>query len=312
MYERIALIKTAWSDEYRGGPVVGRYAHVTKFEDAHERFNFLKADDGKFYGYAPPIGKQMRPPQPKVSNDWLILFVSAKNGNGPLTVVGWYKNAKFENEYQDRPEYASAEDFETDVQGVKYVYCVTSKDAHLIKPLERINSVSGDHFKRSPILYLRGNGKNEAWRKELAIFAENLVGEFPTNMNEPQPNLTFPDAAHRKMVEIAAINAAKNFLMQTHRVTDRQKDNCGYDLLARHRKNLDELHVEVKGTSANLAHFYMSRNEFRYMPNPKWRLIIVTNALSTPIVNMMTLREVKQQFNLDPFAWEAMLKKNEV
>src|SRR5438105_964049 len=120
MHERIALVKTGWSDRYQGGPVFGRYAHIAQFDEAHERFNFLQHSDGLFYGYLPPIGPKKRPPQPKVRDNWLLIFVSARNGNGPLTVVGWYDNAIFHEEYAERREYFTSEDFETDVQGKRY------------------------------------------------------------------------------------------------------------------------------------------------------------------------------------------------
>ena len=49
------------------------------------------------------MGRNKRPPQPKESENWLVIFVAARDGNGPLTVVGWYDNASFENEYTDSP-----------------------------------------------------------------------------------------------------------------------------------------------------------------------------------------------------------------
>ena len=305
MQERIALVKTGWSDEYQGGQVLGRYAHIEQFDEAHERFNFRHAADGRYYGYLPPIGKQQRPPQPKVDHGWLLIFVSARNGSGPLTVVGWYEDATLHTEYLDRPEYTTEPDFERDVHGAKFGYCISAETAHLIPVASRTQTVSGDHFKRSPILYVRGNGKNDAWRKELADLAEELVGNPPADIDNPPPRIAFPDAEHRKKVELASIEVAKAFLSKTHRVTDRQKDNCGYDLLARDRKTGDELHVEVKGTSGKTMHFYLTRGEYRYMPTPHWRLLMVTNALSKPKLILLTHKEVKKNFDLEAFAWEA-------
>lgn len=311
MHERIALVKTGWSELYQGGPVFGRYAHIAQFDEAHERFNFLQHLDGLFYGYLPPIGAKKRPPQPQVTDDWLLIFVSARNGNGPLTVVGWYDNATFHEEYAERPEYSTSEDFETDAQREKYSYCLSAKTGHLIPTTSRTHIVSGAHFKRSPVLYVRGNGKDEPWRRELARMAETLVAEPPEGTEQLPPKLSFPDPEHRRRVELAAIDSAKTFLRKDHRVTDRQKENCGYDLLARHRQTGDELHVEVKGTSGVNMHFYMSRNEFRYMPSPKWRLIVVTSALVKPKVTLLNAAEVGRAFSIDPFAWEATATRNE-
>lgn len=307
MHERIALVKTGWSDDYEGGPVLGRHAHVQEYDEAHERFNFLQRTDGQFYGYLPPIGKKERPPQPMVKDGWLLVFVSAKNGNGPLTVVGWYEDAIFHDEYIPRPEYETSSGFETDVHGNKYSYCLSARTAHLIPAASRTDTVSGDHFKRTPVLYVRGNGKDDLWRLKLARFAESLVSQGTTPDQLP-PKLSFPDPEKRKRVEKAAIEAAKKFLHKNYHIKDRQKDNCGYDLLARHRKSGEELHVEVKGTSSVIMHFYMSRNEFRYMPSPQWRLILVSDALGKAKTTLFTAAKVRQAFSIDPFAWEATTK----
>ncbi|WP_459873755.1 protein NO VEIN domain-containing protein [Endothiovibrio diazotrophicus] len=307
MHKRIAFVKTGWSDHYEGGPVLGRHAHVQEYDEAHERFNFLKNSDGRYYGYLPPIGKKERPPQPKEKENWLLVFVSARNGSGPLTVVGWYEHAIFHEEYLERPEYSELEGFELDVHGGEYGYCLSADAAHLIPTSSRKETVSGDHFKRTPVLYVRGNGKDDEWRNELAEFAESLVAKKKAVESRP-PKLSFPDPKKRKLVEEAAIKAAMKFLNKEHRVVDRQKHNCGYDLLASHRKTSEEFHVEVKGTSGPEMHFYMTRNEFRYMSTPQWRLIMVCDALGKANVTLMTAAEVRKAFNMESFAWEAVAK----
>lgn len=308
-FKRIALVKTGWSDEYQGEPVVGRHAHIAQFDDAHEKYNFKRVIDGSFYGYLPPMGRARRPPQPKRSDDWLLIFVSARNGKGPLTVVGWYKNAELHPEYLERPEYDIEADFNTDVHGDKYRYCISADLATLVPVGSRTETISSAHFKRTPILYLRGNGKSMRWREELAKSMERLVTSWSFDVNEPPPHVSFPDPEHRKKIELAAVEAAKKFLKKEYVVTDRQKDNCGYDLLARHRKSNEELHIEVKGTSNERMHFYMTRGEHRYMTAmPQWRLIMVTNTLQKPNLKLLTREEVKKMFDFAAFAWEASAK----
>lgn len=310
MIDRIAFVKTGWSEEYAGGSVVGRHAHISEFEEAHERFNFLQAPTQQFYAYLPPIGRNFRPPQPQETNDWLVIFVSARNGNGPLTVVGWYEHAIFEREYQERPEYESDNDFETDVDGNNYIYCVSAATAQLISEENRSIVVSGDHFKRTPIIYARGNGQDDDWRDDLAILAEEIIGNSELkNKTRSRPTFNYPDSEHRNKVEKAAINKAIEYLKKKkYNITDRQKDNCGYDLLAKRKKNPNELHVEVKGTSVHEERFFMSRNERQYMPNPKWRLLVVTNALDKPKVSVLTASEVEKTFQFNALSWEAVLK----
>lgn len=269
--DRIAFVKTGWATSYEGEEVVGRHAHIGEYNEAHERFNFKRAPDSRFYAYIPPMGRHESAPSPQDTSGWLLISVAARNGNGPLTVVGWYENAVFERAYLDRPEYGVG-DFEMDIHGNPYSYCFSADSATLIPLQLRQTVVSGDHFKRSPIIYARGNGRNEAWRQEFAELAESIV-ELALSIAETKaPTFNFPDAEHRKRVERAAIQEAERVFNAEYRVTDRQKDNCGYDLLLVHRKTGEELHLEVKGTSTQVMHFYMTRNEQKYLGNPRWRL----------------------------------------
>ena len=307
MRERIAFVKTGWADSYQGDLVVGRHTYISEYEEAYERFNFLRANDGRLYGYLPPMGRNKRPPQPKESENWLVIFVAARDGNGPLTVVGWYDNASFENEYTDRPEYRSDDDFETDVDGNNYVYCFSSDDGLLIPVSDRNVIVSRRHFKRTPIVYARGNGRDNDWRQELGKLAEKIVKSEEAIPPRSDPSLKFPDQEHRDKVEKESIKEAIRFLKsKNYKIINRQKANCGYDLLAKRKRPPQELHVEVKGTSNEAMRFFMSRNEKRYMPNPKWRLLIVTDALNAPQAALMTERQVMEAFEFNPFAWEAI------
>ena len=310
MVDRIAFVKTGWSEKYAGGKVVGRHAYISEFGDAHEQFNFQEAPDKRFYACIPPIGRKFQPPQPQEANDWLIIFVSARNGNGPLTVVGWYEQATFECEYQERPEYESGHDFETDVDDNNYVYCISSSSAQLIPVENRNTTVPGGHFRRTPIIYARGNGQDDEWREELAILAEEIVGNPELrSTNNTRPPFNFPDQEHRNAVEKAAIEKAIEYLKaKKYKITDRQKDNCGYDLLAKRKRSPNEIHVEVKGTSLQEQRFFMSRNERQYMPNPKWRLLFVTNALDKPKVSLLTASKVEKMFQFNALLWEAVLK----
>jgi hypothetical protein len=89
MFDRIAFVKTGWSELYQGGPVVGRFQD----QNWHERYNFMPGPDGVYYGYVPPIGKAQAAPNPQNRTGWLLIFVAAFEGYGPITAVGWYEDA---------------------------------------------------------------------------------------------------------------------------------------------------------------------------------------------------------------------------
>lgn len=121
MVDRIAIVKTGWSDWYQGGPVVGRFGYLNATEEGqkgHECYNFKPAQDGTYYGYLPPIGRG--PPQPRMKDHWLLIFIAAFEGKGPLTFVGWYEDATFAEGYTERPEYRLSEPFETDAWGSRF------------------------------------------------------------------------------------------------------------------------------------------------------------------------------------------------
>jgi hypothetical protein len=59
MVDRIAIVKTGWSDWYQGEQVVGRFGYLnatTEGQQGHECYNFMPAPDGSYYGYLPPVG----------------------------------------------------------------------------------------------------------------------------------------------------------------------------------------------------------------------------------------------------------------
>ena len=251
MRERIAYVKTGWSEEYAGGKVSGQHGYLNNRE-GHEKYNFLREPDNTYYGYIPPIGKYRRPPQPKVKEDWLIIFLAKKEKVTGLHIVGWYKAATFEPDYKSRPEHNSESNFPTD-KGDKFKYCLSAHKAHLILPTSgRIKIDHGGKLGSTPIAYVRGNGHKEPWREELAKKAEQIIASKDPYNPHDASGLLFPDQEFRKKVEKAAIDEATHYLeSENYKISDRQKDNCGYDLLATRKKNLsDELHVEVKGTKS--------------------------------------------------------------
>jgi len=311
MADRIAFVKTGWSDKYQGGPVIGRHGYLNtskgpKGRNGDECFNFMPAPDGTYYGYLPPMGKAA--PKPDVKTGWLLIFVAAYRGKGPLTVVGWYQNATFTDDYKPRPEYKLSKYFETNDEGKKFIYCVSAKQTVLVDISRRISTIPGTHFRRASIIYVREKGRSEPWRKELAARAEKIVQQLA--LGTTSDSFPLGSVEHRSEVEKAAVETACRYLKKNgYAVRDRQPDKCGYDLLAQRKKIPSELHIEVKGTSLLGERFFISRNEYDYMSNPKWRLALVTDALGSPTLQVLDERKVKAGFNFEPMMFMAGPKK---
>jgi hypothetical protein len=119
----------------------------------------------------------------------------------------------------------------------------------------------------------------------------------------------FPDSATRKKVEAAAIKFVFGALVQEgFDVVDHQKENRGYDLLARSASS--RLLIEVKGTNYSEPRFFLSRNERRCSEAENgWRLFVVCNAQTAPSLVKYTAAEMHQNFKLDPLTWECIQKK---
>jgi hypothetical protein len=149
---------------------------------------------------------------------------------------------------------------------------------------------AGEHLLRT---YWQSAEERQAVRERIGLATSPFA----------ERSLAFPDAAHIKAVDAAAIAAVSTLLRaRGFAVHNREKDNCGYDLLG--VSDTEALHVEVKGTSRADARFFISANEYRsYQGDPRWRLAMVTSALSGPNIQLLTPDEVDRTFELTPDSW---------
>ncbi len=323
-FPRIAVINTGWSDDYRGAAVRGNFSYLDKGV-GHEKFNFLPDHHGRFYAYTPPLGAQHSPPMPTETDDWLVFAVSRRPGRSGLYLVGWYEGADFVRGYIERPDAAALGE-ESD--GGRFTYTLHANRAYLIPLVLRDRSISGDHIKRS-YAYLSGNGANDAWRTKVARQLLDYRTEYLERLTnapvEETPKLGFCGSAkRRKEIEEKAVAAVKAALPAWHWET-KEAEKCGYDLLFTHKTRGDIWHVEVKGTSYDKPHFFMTINERDYAqkmgPNdrksrtnrkgevrPRWRLAVVHDVDEAASVTFYTQGEMTATFDLYPYAFHATLK----
>jgi hypothetical protein len=310
MRERIAFIKTGWSKFYDGSDLVKGWHSYLNEKQGYEAYNFLPGMDGKFYGYLPPIGKKGLP-NPRVKKDWLLIFVARQDGVGSLKVVGWYDSADFLPEYQSRSINNSIRKNQNLSDGEQFLYCIVARSGHLI-PEEEREGIDLPNMKRTPLLYVRGRGKDPALNDEkLAILAEKIVQNHSKAIEDREEkikDLFSPDPKRRKETEKAAIENTKLYLERLgfHKIEDKQRENCGYDLLAFNEETKETLRVEVKGTYYRDKRFFLTRNEWRFYDN--WRLSLVTEAVLNPTIHFLTRSQVEQQFHLDPLVYESIEK----
>jgi hypothetical protein len=113
----------------------------------------------------------------------------------------------------------------------------------------------------------------------------------------------FPDPQTRKEIEIAAVSfVIKELEAKGYTVEDRQRENCGYDLLV--TSSVETLKVEVKGSDSPERRFFITRNERSTAKNSQWRLALVTMARKSPKLEIITGEEVEGIFAFDALVWE--------
>lgn len=323
-FSRIAVINTGWSDDYQSSEVVGGFSYLASGV-GHEKYNFLPGPNGRFYGYAPPLGKHQSPPMPVEADGWLVFVVSKRPGSKGLYLVGWYEDATFLRDYLPRPD---ADDFGRDSSGGKFLYALYSDVARCIPLSLRDKKISNDHVRRS-YAYLRGNGNSEPWRdalaRQLLKLREEFIERLATSDSDEQdlpPQFNVDPARRREIEKKAEAAVEAHFAGWT--CVNRAVEKCGYDLLFTNPRTGEELHVEVKGTARDVPHFFMTQREYLYGKKlsandpkskvkrdkqpPLWRLAVVHSIDAQPTVNIHSFDEMESTFDIVPYAHHATIK----
>lgn len=124
------------------------------------------------------------------------------------------------------------------------------------------------------------------------------VDTLPGKWEQPDPR-----------VEKNAVSAVKRSLRKwKYSVVDRQRHVCGYDLEATRMEPPEVLRIEVKGTKGEVPHFFISPTEYAQRNDPRWRLAIVTTALTSPECTFYKWSEVEEKFEVRPYIREGIAK----
>jgi hypothetical protein len=118
------------------------------------------------------------------------------------------------------------------------------------------------------------------------------------------------DQEHIRKVEQAGVKAASGYLFKLGfwLEEDCQLKGVGYDFVFRNESK--KLHVEVKGISGPHVDFNLTPKELRCAKNnPKWKLILVLNALGKPKIIMMTGSELLAKAKyIEPTQYRVIIK----
>jgi len=317
---KLLWVKFGWSDYYRGGPIDGNFPFIQDGEQGHEAWNFLRQDDGGYYCYTPPQGRDGSTPWNDDPNGWTVACLAKHPKQKGIHLVGWYEDAVLEGRYAVRPD-----GFDPGVSSPvdEFYYSIRARTAYLIPPEVRTEPFSHTSIRQGKYSFLAGPGVQLTENKvEVRDLLEDRLRRFariavrnpdttsaPDRDNDPvDPLGGFGTPEHRKAVEEAAVTAVKRELAKSgYDCVSRESDNVGYDLEATH-KDGTILHVEVKGTAGAEPRFFMTRNEHDYREASEWRLAMVVDTLGTPGVTLYDLREFERAFDMAPMVWKGTRK----
>ncbi|MCI5076399.1 DUF3883 domain-containing protein [Oricola sp.] len=317
----IVVFHTAWMARYDGDRTslsAGGFKFAVENGYGHEMFNFRDID-GVRYGYVPPTGnlhleKHFEVPrQAGTLEGATVVWTAPHPEQGGRAVVGVWRDATVFREVQ-HPTGKLARQRMIDGEAASYRCTAKAENCVLLEPDAR------------PIFVRPGQPRNgESWPGQQKVFypkpgspALKLLNRIlkdvdPQQAPKGEPDTRKPkagrsnwrvDVERRRRIEEAAVLAVGIKLEGLgFTIKSVEKDNLGYDLVA--TRDDDVLHVEVKGRSGSDVSAELTVNEFdclkKYQrsrnPNAHYRIAIVTNALTNPIINeFVMVRGQKSQW----------------
>jgi hypothetical protein len=309
----IIVFHTAWMNKYNGDREslrAGGFKFAAEHGYGHEMYNF-RIIDGYCYGYVPPTGNLHFeehfdvPTKTKKLEGVTIVWTAPHPEQGGRAVVGVWRDAIVYREDQNPSrEVARRRKISGEIAG--YRARALSKNCMLFPPDTR------------PMFVLaRQSRRGESWPGQQKVFypkpgsqALRLLSKIvrdidlrvspaakaKTRKEKNKPSGWQADIEKRQRVEKTAIEAVGHYLEDAgYLIKSVEKDNLGYDLVAKRGQEI--LHVEVKGRSGVDVAAELSVNEFEYLSryqnirNSKahYRIAIVTNALSEPVIHEFVL-----------------------
>ncbi len=301
MEQRIVFFNTGWMDFYRGlsnDKIVGGGKNVNSMGWGGELFNFLPFDT-YLYGYVQPkIDKKYDNPTTikieklgaKESDERIdevtVVWTATDPDNGGTYIIGWYKKATVFRYYQDPPK-DSKRTHKRNSLGY-FVKAKAKNNATLLSLDERVVQVQRQQknwMGQSNVWYAE---KNPSFVKIVKDYIfKGIIPKQVRYLNNTKGSSRRTDVLKRIEVEKKAVLIVmKHYENLGYKITSVEKDNVGWDLIAKNNKT--ELKLEVKGLSGTNLAAELTPNELKNLKDDKvfYRLCIVTNTLVKPVLKI--------------------------
>lgn len=284
------LCHVIWMSGYCGPEeeiFAGGFDYAKENGFGHELFNFQRVD-GTCYGFVQVssgtinINRLGADSEDTFIDDVTVIWTAPKEEGGRY-IVGWYNSARVHRIFQQGLVRGRT------VEGrrVGYMIEADSSQCTLVPPDQRDFEVP-HHGKGLPgtasVFYVDGSEQMSEWLADALAYISAWEGSRAgpkQGVGKGWPSHV--DPAVKALVEQHAIDETVRRLGQVS--SDRQKDNCGWDL--EFQKEGRTLCVEVKGLSGDELRVELTPNEYDAMrrattgdfSDADYRLAVVTRAL---------------------------------
>lgn len=315
----IIVFHTAWMAKYDGDRAsfsAGGFKYAVEHGYGHEMFNFREID-GVCYGYVPPTGNLHLEKHFNVDrraeklDGATIVWTAPHPEQGGRAVVGVWKNATVYREVQQPTGKIARRRMVGSNETAEYRCTAKAKDCVLLSLDARPIFVrpsqprtGGSWPGQQKVFYPKAG--TSAMKRLQAILADIALDDASAGKASGRKAKTArstwqADVERRKQIEVAAIMAVGSKLEgMGYTIKSVEKENLGYDLVATRKEEV--LHYEVKGRSGKEVCADLSANEFDCLklyererkPRAHYRVAIVTDALTNPVINEFALVNGRQ------------------
>lgn len=298
----IIFFNTGWMDFYQGiknDSITGGGKYVETTGWGHEILNFKKYRN-KNYGYVRVSGQiKLHKLGANREDDQIdgitVVWTATDPINGGTYIVGWYKNATIYKEEQKSSKYSNR------LYGdylVNYRTVAKADECTLLPRDERVVRIPRGKggMGQSNIWY--GDNNPSFVRKTLKYINNGILPSFSKIEKKGKSNISRQaDPFKRQKVEKAAVKEViKHYKKLGYEITSVELENVGWDLTAQREKTT--LKLEVKGLSGKEVVVELTPNEYANlkMDLENYRLCIVTDALTEPILRIFTYSHESEEW----------------
>lgn len=158
--------------------------------------------------------------------------------------------------------------------------------------LRRLRREIYDHLEDVQQLILKGPGQTSPIHLSPtgAVLDPKSLSTQPRQITLSDRGAGFGDAESNRLIEAAAM-AATILHFSEWTPTDVSHEKCGWDITF--RRGGEEIHAEVKGVAGRKPSVLLTGNEYAVAKrDDRWRLVVVTRALISPLVQEVDRLEV--------------------